>query len=194
MDKVKPHKRIFAILIQLILLLIVIGIIIWVLFGGNMNSQAVEQVSSLMTQQAEKEQEFKIDGYDINNPNVILNPYGNSPLTALVMFQTTDAVSPTVTIHGDDELTTFEHTFDAATNHYLPIYGLYADRDNLVTIEYEENDTKISKDLTIKTGALPDNMVRPIDITSNKSKLTNDLYPARVIRWRTTLMATFVGT
>ena len=176
MDKVKPHKRIFAILIQLILLLIVIGLIIWVLFGGNMNSQAVEQVSSLMTQQAEKEQEFKIDGYDINNPNVILNPYGNSPLTALVMFQTTDAVSPTVTIHGDDELTTFEHTFDAATNHYLPIYGLYADRDNLVTIEYEENDTKISKDLTIKTDALPDNMVRPIDITSNKSKLTNDLY------------------
>lgn len=176
MDKVKPHKRIFAILIQLILLLIVIGLIIWVLFGGNMNSQAVEQVSSLMTQQAEKEQEFKIDGYDINNPNVILNPYGNSPLAALVMFQTTDAVSPTVTIHGDDELTTFEHTFDAATNHYLPIYGLYADRDNLVTIEYEENDTKISKDLTIKTGALPDNMVRPIDITSDKSKLTNDLY------------------
>lgn len=176
MDKVKPHKRIFAILIQLILLLIVIGLIIWVLFGGNMNSQAVEQVSSLMTQQAEKEREFKIDGYDINNPNVILNPYGNSPLTALVMFQTTDAVSPTVTIHGDDELTTFEHTFDAATNHYLPIYGLYADRDNLVTIEYEENSTKISKDLTIKTGALPDNMVRPIDITSNKSKLTNDLY------------------
>ena len=176
MDKVKPHKRIFAILIQLILLLIVIGLIIWVLFGGNMNSQAVEQVPSLMAQQAEKEQEFKIDGYDINNPNVILNPYGNSPLTALVMFQTTGTVSPTVTIHGDDELTTFEHTFDATTNHYLPIYGLYADRDNLVTIEYEENGTKISKDLTIKTGALPDNMVRPIDITSDKNKLTNDLY------------------
>lgn len=176
MDKVKPHKRIFVILIQLILLLIVIGLIIWVLFGGNMNSQAVEQVPSLMAQQAEKEQEFKIDGYDINNPNVILNPYGNSPLTALVMFQTTGTVSPTVTIHGDDELTTFEHTFDATTNHYLPIYGLYADRDNLVTIEYEENGTKISKDLTIKTGALPDNMVRPIDITSDKNKLTNDLY------------------
>lgn len=176
MDKVKPHKRIFAILIQLILLLIVIGLIIWVLFGGNINSQAVEQVPSLMAQQAEKEQEFKIDGYDINNPNVILNPYGNSPLTALVMFQTTGTVSPTVTIHGDDELTTFEHTFDATTNHYLPIYGLYADRDNLVTIEYEENGTKISKDLTIKTGALPDNMVRPIDITSDKNKLTNDLY------------------
>lgn len=176
MDKVKPHKRIFAILIQLILLLIVIGLIIWVLFGGNMNSQAVEQVPSLMAQQAEKEQEFKIDGYDINNPNVILNPYGNSPLTALVIFQTTGTVSPTVTIHGDDELTTFEHTFDATTNHYLPIYGLYADRDNLVTIEYEENGTKISKDLTIKTGALPDNMVRPIDITSDKNKLTNDLY------------------
>ena len=176
MDKVKPHKRIFVILIQLILLLIVIGLIIWVLFGGNMNSQAVEQVPSLMAQQAEKEQEFKIDGYDINNPNVILNPYDNSPLTALVMFQTTGTVSPTVTIHGDDELTTFEHTFDATTNHYLPIYGLYADRDNLVTIEYEENGTKISKDLTIKTGALPDNMVRPIDITSDKNKLTNDLY------------------
>ena len=141
-----------------------------------MNSKAVENVTSLVDEQANKEADFKIDGYTIDSPNVIKNPYGKSPLTALVIFRTTNSVSPTVTIEGDDDLTTFTHTFDSSTDHYLPIYGLYADRDNKVTISYKDGDQSVTKDITITTDKLPDNMVLPTEVKANKEKLANELY------------------
>lgn len=176
MNQAKPKKRILAIIIQILLLIIVAGLIVWVIFGGNMNSKAVENVTSLVDEQANKEADFKIDGYTIDSPNVIKNPYGKSPLTALVIFRTTNSVSPTVTIHGDDDLTTFTHTFDSSTDHYLPIYGLYADRDNKVTISYKDGDQSVTKDITITTDKLPDDMVPPTEVKANKEKLANELY------------------
>lgn len=176
MNQAKPKKRILAIIIQILLLIIVAGLIVWVIFGGNMNSKAVENVTSLVDEQANKEADFKIDRYTIDSPNVIKNPYGKSPLTALVIFRTTNSVSPTVTIHGDDDLTTFTHTFDSSTDHYLPIYGLYADRDNKVTISYKDGDQSVTKDITVTTDKLPDDMVLPTEVKANKEKLANELY------------------
>ena len=176
MNQAKPKKRILAIIIQILLLIIVAGLIVWVIFGGNMNSKAVENVTSLVDEQASREADFKIDGYTIDSPNVIKNPYGKSPLTALVIFRTTNSVSPTVTIHGDDDLTTFTHTFDSSTDHYLPIYGLYADRDNKVTISYKDGDQSVTKDITVTTDKLPDDMVLPTEVKANKEKLANELY------------------
>ena len=176
MNQAKPKKRILAIIIQILLLIIVAGLIVWVIFGGNMNSKAVENVTSLVDEQANKEADFKIDGYTIDSPNVIKNPYGKSPLTALVIFRTTNSVSPTVTIQGDDDLTTFSHTFDSSTDHYLPIYGLYADRDNKVTISYKDGDQSVTKDITITTDKLPDDMVLPTEVKTNKEELANELY------------------
>lgn len=176
MNQAKPKKRILAIIIQVLLLIIVAGLIVWVIFGGNMNSKAVENVTSLVDEQVNKEADFKIDGYTIDNPNVIKNPYGKSPLTALVIFRTTSSVSPTVTIQGDDDLTTFTHTFGSSTDHYLPIYGLYADRDNKVTISYKDGDQSVTKDITITTDKLPDDMVLPTEVKANKEKLANELY------------------
>ena len=176
MNQAKPKKRILAIIIQILLLIIVAGLIVWVIFGGNMNSKAVENVTSLVDEQANKEADFKIDGYTIDSPNVIKNPYGKSPLTALIIFRTTNSVSPTVTIHGDDDLTTFTHTFGSSTDHYLPIYGLYADRDNKVTISYKDGDQSVTKDITVTTDKLPDDMVLPTEVKANKEKLANELY------------------
>ena len=176
MNQAKPKKRILAIIIQILLLIIVAGLIVWVIFGGNMNSKAVENVTSLVDEQANKEADFKIDGYTIDSPNVIKNPYGKSPLTALVIFRTTNSISPTVTIQGDDDLTTFAHTFDSSTDHYLPIYGLYADRDNKVTISYKDGDQSVTKDITITTDKLPDDMILPTEVKANKEKLANELY------------------
>lgn len=172
----KPRKRILAIVFNIILLILVICLIIWVLFGGNMNSQSVDKVESLITKQANIEKSFRIDGYDINNPNVILNPYGNSPLTALVIFQTDTPVSPTVTIRGKDDLTSFSHTFEQSTNHMLPIYGLYADTNNTVAISYQDDGGQVNKSLTISTAALPDDLALPTEVTADRTQLTNDLY------------------
>ena len=61
-----------------------------------------------MDEQYDIEEKISSDGFTIEEPNVILNPYGNSPLTALVIFETNESVSPKVTIKGKDELSTFE--------------------------------------------------------------------------------------
>lgn len=142
----------------------------------NTNKQEVSKTISLIEKQSELEKEIKIEGYTIDNPNIILNPYGNSPLTALITFKTEEKVTPKVTIKGKDKLTTYTHTFSETKEHYLPIYGLYADTENQIIIEYIENNKTISKELTIKTEPLPEDIAIPTKVTADKSKLTNELY------------------
>ena len=165
----KNKKLIYGIIVFVLLILIVI---LYVFHQQSVNHQEVALVDSLIEEQEEKEQQFAIEGYRIDEPNIIVNPYGNSPLSALVLFETDEAIAPTVTIVGKDELTTYTHTFDEATQHYLPIYGLYADYNNEIKIEYGDNSTTIY----IQTDPLPEDMILPTEVTADKQQLTNDLY------------------
>ena len=143
------------------------------LFRGH---DTLKTQSSLVTLQAEYEKDFELGDANFNEPKVIVNPYKNSPLTALVIFKTTEEIAPTVTIQGKDEQTSITHKFPAATEHYLPIYGLYADYDNIVTMSYELNGQQNTSSLSIKTEPLPDNVARPKIVTANREQLNNDLY------------------
>ena len=134
--------------------------------------EVLKEEKSLISKQSELEQNFKIDGYTLDNPNIIIDPYNNSPLTALVIFKTDDNVSPVVTIKGKDKNTTYVNKFKKSKIHYLPILGLYADTKNEITIEID--GTK--KTVFIKTDKLPDNLVLPTYVYSDKSKLDNELY------------------
>ena len=171
----KKNTKKIIILILIILILIIGGILIFI-SSKNINNKEVDLTLSMITEQEEAEKEITIDNHTIDDPKVILNPYGNSPLTALILFKTDSEVSPKITIEGEDDLTTFTNTFEKSKEHYLPIYGLYADKENKVTIEYEENDEKITKEVTIKTDKLPDNIAIPTEVDADKDKLTNDLY------------------
>ena len=68
------------------------------------------------------------------NPLVKLNPYGISPLTALILFKTSENVEVTIEVVGKDKFSSVTHTFTTNTEHILPIYGLYADYDNQVIL------------------------------------------------------------
>ena len=160
----------------IVLILAILVIIVFVLFRIisliNTSKNEVSYVSSIVEKQKGVEEDFESEGYTFDSPNVILNPYGNSPLTALVIFETDDEEEISVTIKGKDELSTYTHTFDEGKIHYIPIYGLYAGRENEVVISNgdEENTLKI------KTDELPDDFVLPTKVTKDESKLTNDLY------------------
>ena len=140
------------------------------------NEKEMHVISSLTEEQYQKEKNLKTKGFTIENPNVIVDPYGSSPLTALVLFETEEKVSPKVTIVGRDELTTYTHTFSSSKKHELPIYGLYADQENKVIVEYEEKGKNVVKELSIRTEKLPDNMILPTSVNKKSEKLTNDLY------------------
>ena len=146
------------------------GIIVGYFFvtGG----EKVLEKKDILVYQSELENKFTSYGYTIDEPNIILNPYEISPLTALVMFETSDYVSPTVTIVGKSEKTTYTHTFKESKTHYLEILGLYPDYNNEVIISYGD----VTKKIYIQTDKLPNNFVMPSSIYKDEDKLDNELY------------------
>ena len=163
-------KKIIIIALLIVVLLVVITL--FVLNSLSTNSTKVDTTISLVENQEVLEQNFKSEGYTLDNPNIIVNPYEISPLTAFIIFETEEEVAPVVTIVGKDENTTFTHEFSSDTVHYLPIYGLYADYANEIIVECGDAE----KTFTIQTEALPDDFILPTSVTADKSQLGNDLY------------------
>lgn len=157
-------------------LLLGVGVVLILFLGAvfleikNTADTPIDKTISLVEKQNEKD--YNTEGYTIDNPNVVLNPYDISPLSALVLFETEQEETVKVTIKGKDALTTYTHTFEATKKHFLPIYGLYADKENEVVISYG----KVSKTIKIKTDKLPDDISLPTRVVKDASKLTNDLY------------------
>lgn len=84
----------------------------------------------------------KSDKYTLKNPYVELNPYGISPLSAVIIFKTEKEQTINIMINND-KVTTMEKS----KNHVIPIYGLLANYTNKIVISNEEE----SKEITIKT-------------------------------------------
>ena len=111
----------------------------------------------------------------LNNAYVKVNPYGTSPLTALMIFKTDQVAKVTYTVVGKTDNTSITNTVNGyKTTHQVPIVGLYANYSNQVqvTLTYKDGTTE-QKTFTIKTGKLPKNL-RQTKITvskSNKSKM-----------------------
>lgn len=159
-----------TIFLGIIVISLLCGIIVGYFFvtGG----EKVLEKKDILVYQSELENKFTSYGYTIDEPNIILNPYEISPLTALVMFETNDYVSPTVTVVGKSEKTTYTHTFKESKTHYLEILGLYPDYNNEVIISYGD----VTKKIYIQTGKLPNNFVMPSSIYKDEDKLDNELY------------------
>ena len=141
------------------------------------NKVAFTSQDHLITQQAAAEKQFlaafekKQPTFD--EPQVVFNPYLINPLCALVLFKTKDKVAPTLTVHGKRyERENITHTFPAATDHFLPVLGLYEDFDNKVTIALPDGT---SKTLTITTDKLPEDVCRCINIQATLDYLGDDI-------------------
>ena len=167
-------KKKILIIVSIIILIILFVLII--LNNKSTNKKLLKDTKSLVTLQSEYEKDFKTNGYKIENPNIIIDPYKSSPLTALILFETKNDVTPKVTVVGKDKNTTITHTFQNTTKHYLSIYGLYPDYENKVIIEYKEKGKQIKKEVTIKTDKLPDDFPLPTSVNSKKEELGTEFY------------------
>ena len=162
-------KKIIAKYVILIVVTFAASIFIYKYVMAN---TPIDTESDIFYVQNQSEKQYLSNtNYTIDNPNVILNPYGNSPLSALIVFQTKDLTTTTVTIKGKDGANDLKHTFTPTKVHILPIYGLYAGYDNKVIIEA----SGIVKEITITTSALPDDFSKVTDL-SNKNFDTNEFY------------------
>ena len=132
----------------------------------------IADTPSLASMQYAYEKDFTTSGHSIDDPLVIVDPYKSSPLTAIVLFETENLVRPTVHIPGKDEKTSIDFTFKLGDKHILPIYGLYPDADNEITISYDN----IVKKVNIHTNALPETLARATVKTADREKLDGDWY------------------
>ncbi len=101
--------------------------------------EIVNETKHIITEQYESEQaylnEFRAGRFTIDAPYVKVNPYIVNPLSAVVCFNTNSAEEVTLTVVGKTSEASLSHTFPAATEHVLPVYGLYDDYDNTVLLE-----------------------------------------------------------
>lgn len=138
--------------------------------GYNLVSASVElnEVQDIISIQEQKEVYLTPYGYTLDNPNIILNPYGTSPLTAIIIFETAEDVPVTITIEGKDINSTYTNKFESSKKHYLPIYGLYPNTINHIKIECG-NESKV---IDIETDTLPEEL---LTIESNSAINSNTL-------------------
>ncbi|MEG6522324.1 aryl-sulfate sulfotransferase [Desulfotomaculum sp. 1211_IL3151] len=116
----------------------------------------------IITEQYQAEQafvaEYQKGEYTFANPYVKINPYLIAPLTALVMFKTAAPTTLAITVKGKEEAGNISSSFPAATEHMIPVYGLYAGCANQVELVLGTGETTV---LTIQTEAASELVKQP---------------------------------
>ncbi|WP_031517842.1 aryl-sulfate sulfotransferase [Desulfofalx alkaliphila] len=130
----------------------------------------------IITEQFRAEQEFLAEyrkgNYTFANPYVKLNPYLIAPLTALVMFKTAEPTTVSVTVKGKEKAGDIGFSFPEATEHLIPVYGLYPGYENQVELVLGNGEGNL---LTIQTEEAPDLVKRPTKITTTAEYFQDNL-------------------
>ena len=81
------------------------------------------------------------NGYTLEDALIVVNPYGTAPLSAMAVFSTEEALGGTVTVKGKSQENDVIGTFEAETDHMVPIYGLYSGQATEVVITLDDGTT-----------------------------------------------------
>ena len=156
-------------LIKYVFLVFVTFLISILIYNYVESFEPIDTDEDILIYQKNKENEYLSNtNYSLEEPNIILNPYGNCPLSAIIVFQTKDLTTPSVTIKGKNG-NDLSHTYTPSKIHILPIYGLYASYDNKIIIEVSGK----KKEIIIKTDDLPSDFPSSNLVVSNN---TSDFY------------------
>lgn len=131
----------------------------------------------LAVESRERDQELtkqlKENKYLFEEPCVILNPYGRTPLCAYVMFWTEELCAVQFTVKGKTkEADICEKIVTLENWHRVPVYGLYPEMENEVKLEMiDKSGTVIAeKKLMILTDKLPDSMNDLVQVKKKTEK------------------------
>jgi arylsulfate sulfotransferase len=119
-------------------------------------SEAIKQVKLQAEVESSLLKELKSKSYSFNEPLVVVDPYDQSPLTAIALFTSDDPLNISIHIEGEDRLSDIDFIFDGYnTEHVIPVYGLYPDKVNNVTLTSKDKSGNTSQaKLQIKTQPL----------------------------------------
>lgn len=172
----KDRKKIIVIIICIILVIMVAFIILKRNKNEKTISGGIEVTKSLALNSQEETDNFikkdlKNSKYDINNVKVYLNPYGNSPLSALLVFKSdkTGKIDVTVVGKNNDDFTT---SYELKKDNYIPIYGLYENYNNKVELKLSDGSRK---EISIQTDKLNIDLSGTV-ISRSETFTDNDFY------------------
>ena len=151
---------------------VVILLVAFSFMGIISGRELIADTPSLVTTQHIREKEYTTEGHTIDDPLVVVDPYNASPLSAIVLFETENLVKPKVHIAGKDDKTSIDFTFKIGSQHVLPIYGLYPDADNEVTISFDDTVQTIH----IHTQPLPETLAKATVKVADRDNLDSDWY------------------
>lgn len=118
------------------------------------------------------ELQLRSEKYKFKNMLAVVNPFGEAPLTALVLFTTIMDYSVRATVVGDTEDTSFVFEYPPEKRHRIPILGLYPGRSTEVIIELldESGQTCDSRRFPLTADELPEDLkdaIRPEKINDS---------------------------
>lgn len=112
----------------------------------NYNTYLDNNLSEQLRKQERVDEQLKDiaknGNYSLNNPYVMVNPYGISPLTAIIIFNTMNKESVSLYINDVKVAEDKESIM-----HIIPVIGLYNNSNNVITLESssgEKSTTNIS--------------------------------------------------
>lgn len=152
-------------------------IILFLIFIFNRRNNYIDDnmitnysISKLLVEQEKINDEIKnisnSNKYNFDNPKVMVNPFKISPLTALIIFNTDVNTSISVNVNNEYNFET-----EVSTNHLIPIYGLYENKSNIVTLKQSNMDEKIIEIITDKSSN-----INELNVIKTRSGNVNDLY------------------
>jgi arylsulfate sulfotransferase len=121
-----------------------------------------QRITEQEKMEAEMLGEYNDGEYSFEDPYVKVDPYEVAPLTALVKFETEEPMQITMTVEGKHSDSDVEKTFEGfQTSHEIPVLGLYADVENTVILEAENEDgeTAGTTEISMQTEGLPDDFL-----------------------------------
>lgn len=140
------------------------------MFEGNSTSVIVGD-DALSTQDKVDEKILaasKDDKYTISNPYVLKNPYGVSPLTAVLVFKTKGKEPVTLEVNGK------RYDFEASESHIIPVYGLVAGSDNTIKLSAKSGNKTMNIDTKDVANVLTVKVEKEADVASNDIYVVGD--------------------
>lgn len=150
---------------------------------GHIRGSALDAVTSdeikmekylpVLCQEKEEEYEKILTSgkYTWKNPYIIRDPYGNSPLTAYILFQTQKPCKIMVRVKGKKAENDISGNVETSKMHRVPVVGLYPGMKNKVKITcIYKNGEKKTKNITIETQKLPDDLNDAVRVEERSGK------------------------
>ncbi len=151
-------KKNILIIVVVAVVIILIGVVAFFLSKKEeleAPNGSIDVIASLQRNtQAEIDREIKADleekKYGLRNAKIYLNPYGSTPLSALIVFMSDKETDVNVVVKGKNG-NDLKLKNDKSKLHFVPVYGLYPDYENNVEITLGSGEKQT---FTIKTGRL----------------------------------------